>query len=775
MRYQSKPVDSMSLMAPEDTYKKKTQTNTNHNHTSTDTPQDVTLEYNVALACSLDEVKAFSIDSFVVAETDKEKTPLNSWVKSKDSDNISTILSTPILVNEPKTLLYQFAGSKKTALSYGNVLPVKKGSAIYRDIFIPVKPSVQVGERLGWPTEGYFYHFIDDEFIHEYKIAGNNKWGFNVTESTKWRLSEEIIVSKPQSTILLPYKIDNQVIARQHLLYRKEKLSQDLLLDDITAEWLDEHACLLDMGAVFSTRTASILEKEKEQDGKIVYIIKSGDSLSKIAHRQGITLEELLTLNPKYKDSPDMVNVGDEITIEVTETYDVESEFHTCQLDSKTNQPETWSSIAALYNLSAKSLLGMNPNYDADPSVLSLGDKLQVTLPKKTSGQSSVRSPLPAEDVTTSKTAFAHSNIQCEVSSKSHCHVHPIVGNVGADKNTPVIKVKQLVLRSEPLSTSDKLELLASGGGEALSKGSKGGEVKAIQEALIYLGFDLGADGDFGRVIEGAVKQFQTHYKPTHTIHKSYQFGDVDGIVGKNTILALDEAVKEGWKFVDDEMDEKWLTVPKGQFTFDSEGDDNPSSPYFSRQAHVPNNSGVVVGRSGVTIGRGLDMGNPPTGATGQSPSALNLRELFQKSGLMPELSNWLLSVEGIQKEAALESLNNSGLDNKTLTLTRKQQHLMFKQVYAYMEDKTRILLTKPDVREKFGVVDWDNLSLNVRNVLVDLTYRGDNSPSTREVFVPALVNYNAQTFKAVMSNVKAWRRFDIPSGRFIARKEHLE
>ncbi|MGI2897130.1 hypothetical protein ACRTD4_23920, partial [Vibrio alginolyticus] len=208
----------MSLMAPEDTYKKKPQPNTNHNHTSTDTPQDVTLEYNVALACSLDEVKAFSIDSFVVAETDKEKTPLNAWVKSKDSDNISTILSTPILVNEPKTLLYQFAGSKKTALSYGNVLPVKKGSAIYRDIFIPVKPSVQVGERLGWPTEGYFYHFIDDEFIHEYKIAGNNKWGFNVTESTKWRLSEEIIVSKPQSTILLPYKIDNQVtVSYTHL------------------------------------------------------------------------------------------------------------------------------------------------------------------------------------------------------------------------------------------------------------------------------------------------------------------------------------------------------------------------------------------------------------------------------------------------------------------------------------------------------------------------------------------------------------------------------
>ncbi|MBW3695986.1 LysM peptidoglycan-binding domain-containing protein [Vibrio sp. T187] len=775
MRYQSKPVDSMPLMAPEDTFEEKTQTTPPNHPTSTNDPQEATLEYNVALACSLDEVKAFSIDSFVIAETEKEKSTLSSWVKSRGSDDISTILSTPILVNEPKTLLYQFAGSKKTALSYDNVLPVKKGSAVYRDVFIPVKPSVQVGERLGWPTEGYFYHFIDDVLSHEYKIAGNNKWGFNVTESTKEGLSDEIIVSKPQSTILLPYKIDNQVIARQHLLYRKEKLSQDLLLDDITGEWLDEYACPLDMDVVFSTRTASIVEKEKEQDGKVIYIIKSGDNLSKVARRQGITLDELLSLNPRFKDSPDRVNVGDEIIIEVTESYSVEPEYHTCQRDIKTNQRETWSSIAALYNLSAKSLLVMNPDYEADPSSLSLGDKLQVTLSKESSGPSSIRSPLPAEDVTTLKTAFAHSNIQCAVSSKTHCHVQPVVDSGDGDQNTPVIKVKQLILRSEPLSTSDKLELLASGDGEALSKGSKGGEVKAIQEVLIDLGFDLGADGDFGRVIEGAVKQFQAHYMPTHTIHKSYQFGDVDGIVGKNTIIALDEAVKEGWKFVDDEMDEKWLTVPKGKFTFDSEGDDNPLSPYFSRQAHVPNNSGVVVGRSGITIGRGLDMGNPPTGATGQSPSALNLKELFQKSGLMPELSNWLLNVEGIQKEAALESLNNSGLDNKTLTLTRKQQHLMFNQVYAYMEDKTRILLTKPDVREKFGVVDWDNLSLNVRNVLVDLTYRGDNSPSTREVFVPALVNYNAQTFKAVMSNVKAWRRYDIPRGRFIARKEHLE
>ncbi|OED78096.1 hypothetical protein A144_22660 [Vibrio splendidus ZF-90] len=662
----------MPLMAPEDTFKEKTQTNTPHHPTSTDELQEATLEYNVALACSLDEVKAFSIDSFVIAETEKEKSPLNSWVKSRGSDDISTILSTPILVNEPKTLLYQFAGSKKTALSYDNVLPVKKESAVYRDVFIPIKPSVQVDERLGWPTEGYFYHFVDDELTHEYKIAGNNKWGFNVTESTKEGFSDEIIVSKSQSTILLPYKIDNQVIARQHLLYRKEKLSQDLLLDDISAEWLDEYACLLDMDVVFSTRSASILEKEKEQDGKVIYIIKSGDNLSKVAHRQGVTLDELLTLNPRYKDSPDKVNVGDEIIIEVDEMTQFEPEYHTCQLDTKTNERETWSSIAALYNISAKSLLGMNPGYDADPSALSLGDKLQVTLPKESSGQSSVRSPLPAEDVTTPKTVFAHSNIQCEVSSKTHCNVHPIVGDSGADKNTPVVKVKQLILRSEPLSKSDKLELLASGDGKALSKGSKGIEVKAIQEALIDLGFDLGpvgADGDFGQATESAIKQFQKVYEPTHTTHENYQFGEVDGIVSKNTTLALDEAVNENWKYIDAinhencdcklSIDHEFIGLLEGS----------------KKNGYVPM---PEKSNSGVTIAVGFDLG------------ARNIDDL-RRLGLSTELIERFTPYLGLKKFEAESFLNSHPLlindqELETIVMLVKESETK-KIVSAYNKD----------------------------------------------------------------------------------------
>jgi LysM repeat protein len=45
-----------------------------------------------------------------------------------------------------------------------------------------------------------------------------------------------------------------------------------------------------------------------------VYIIKSGDALSKIATSFGLTLDELLAANPQITD-PDKIAIGDEITI----------------------------------------------------------------------------------------------------------------------------------------------------------------------------------------------------------------------------------------------------------------------------------------------------------------------------------------------------------------------------------------------------------------------------------------------------------------------------
>lgn len=45
------------------------------------------------------------------------------------------------------------------------------------------------------------------------------------------------------------------------------------------------------------------------------YVIKSGDTLSGIASRSGVTLGDLLNANPSYKSHPDQINVGDRLVI----------------------------------------------------------------------------------------------------------------------------------------------------------------------------------------------------------------------------------------------------------------------------------------------------------------------------------------------------------------------------------------------------------------------------------------------------------------------------
>ncbi|WP_063336787.1 hypothetical protein [Marinomonas sp. SBI22] len=226
---------------------------------------------------------------------------------------------------------------------------------------------------------------------------------------------------------------------------------------------------------------------------------------------------------------------------------------------------------------------------------------------------------------------------------------------------------------------------------------------------------------------------------------------------------------------LDDEMDKKWLIVPKGQLTFDVEGNDNDSSVSFSRTVHLPvrgkaSTSEVVAGASGITIGRGLDVGSRSTKevqgyfdkvAEHCRPVAPELITFLKDSVGMKGASNKTgEKLEGDAKTAHIQKAqeNDKALikyvkdfkdsikDKSKITLTRKQQYYLFLAIYDYYEDKAKGLITKPDVQEEYGVVNWDTLPNKVKEVLVDLTYRGDNTGikdtrgSTRKWFVPELV-----------------------------------
>ncbi|ACH64055.1 LysM domain protein [Aliivibrio fischeri MJ11] len=560
MRYQSKPQDSEFLTDPADSFKIKSATQSS-SVVQKEVKKEAEFQYNLELLCSSEEVKNYNLKSFLLASTEQEKDANRSWAESTNKDSMSIILTTSVYVNEPKTLHYQFSGSKSSAFNY-KIKPVKKGNTSHTESFIPIKPSVQIGERLGWPTEGYFYHFIDDVLLNEYKILGSNKWAFSVTASTNKLLTDALLSEQVMTTILLPFKINCEIVERQHILYKREKITKEQWDKDINADWLDEHACLLNMKDVVSARSEPILKKEKNEDDDIIYIVKLGDVLGNIAQNYGLSLAEIIELNPKYKDNPHSISPGDKIiiathqqatTLPDFQTCEISPKFHICQLDTDTNQRETWIQIAAKYNLAPKTLLELNNHYDSNPTALAVGDKLVVEVRTKKTSEKIISNTLPAEDITTNKNVYAFANTQCIANDDIHMYVKPLVDLGDANKNTPVVKTTKLVLQSTLLQSVESLELLAKGNGVLLKENHKGPEVKSIQNALMKLDFELGiseASENFGSMTKQTLTLFQKLYEPSHKTHADYSIGSADGIVGKNTILALDEALQDGWSCI---------------------------------------------------------------------------------------------------------------------------------------------------------------------------------------------------------------------------------
>lgn len=67
-------------------------------------------------------------------------------------------------------------------------------------------------------------------------------------------------------------------------------------------------------GSVIASRAPSLAPTEPPAPTPVVYTIKKGDTLSKIATRNGLTLEELMAANPTIKD-PNKISEGQQIIV----------------------------------------------------------------------------------------------------------------------------------------------------------------------------------------------------------------------------------------------------------------------------------------------------------------------------------------------------------------------------------------------------------------------------------------------------------------------------
>lgn len=148
--------------------------------------------------------------------------------------------------------------------------------------------------------------------------------------------------------------------------------------------------------------------------------------------------------------------------------------------------------------------------------------------------------------------------------------------------------------------------------------------------------------------------------------------------------------------------------IKEGQITFDAEGNDIPTSPFFSRVIHWPGNN-----LSGVTLGRGYDMG---------SRSESEIYNHMKNAGINHDQATKIAKAHGKKGTAAQQFVR----DNKTSigAITTEQEIILFNTIYPDYVARAVNNYNHWTASEP-GRSEWGGLTQIFRDVLVDFVYQG--------------------------------------------------
>lgn len=199
------------------------------------------------------------------------------------------------------------------------------------------------------------------------------------------------------------------------------------------------------------------------------------------------------------------------------------------------------------------------------------------------------------------------------------------------------------------------------------------------------------------------------------------------------------------------------LKVNKGQVTFDAEGNDVATSQYFSRTIHWPG------GVSGVTIGRGYDLGQR---------TKKEVEGHLATAGITGTQASILIGGIGKTGKSAGEYVTSK---KKSFgAITHDQQKKLFDIAYNQLSADVERISKKDDVVEKYGAVDFKKLHPAIRDVVVDLRYRGDYHRSSREWIQPLMVKNDLKGMATAMADARWKTQYGVPKDRFDRRKQFM-
>ncbi|MCP4563660.1 MAG: hypothetical protein GY873_05530 [Bosea sp.] len=191
-----------------------------------------------------------------------------------------------------------------------------------------------------------------------------------------------------------------------------------------------------------------------------------------------------------------------------------------------------------------------------------------------------------------------------------------------------------------------------------------------------------------------------------------------------------------------------------GKITFEAEGQEG--GRFHSREPHVPS------GSSGVTIGRGYDM---------SQKSAFRIKRDLMAAGVSKEDAEKLSGAHGKTGKSAKDFIAENDL--KDFEISPKAQAKLFEISYDDEADEVKRISKKDDVVKKYGKLDWDKTSQPIKDLLIDLKFRGDYTGHTRTLIQKAAVTNDLKAIRKLMSDREKWQK--VPLDRFKRRRDFID
>ena len=104
--------------------------------------------------------------------------------------------------------------------------------------------------------------------------------------------------------------------------------------------------------------------------------------------------------------------------------------------------------------------------------------------------------------------------------------------------------------------------------------------------------------------------------------------------------------------------------------------------------------------------------------------------------------------------------------------ITAEQQLDLFNLCYAQEEREVLRIINKADVIRLYGRTDWTNLHPKIKQVVIDLKFRGDYTGTIRTHIQTSIARNNLKTFTKLLSDKRLWP--SVPQDRFNRRVAFL-